>query len=83
MELLEKAIMAQFLYIVPLKQGLKHCNFSCNHIVKFLFLYIVPLKQGLKHAELVKETVHRGRFLYIVPLKQGLKLNAPSASTLK
>ena len=38
----------RFLYIDPLKQGLKHDSnnlFACDHL---RFLYIDPLKQGLK-----------------------------------
>ena len=37
-----------FLYIVPLKQGLKHCGWKIHGRVGTMFLYIDPLKQGLK-----------------------------------
>ena len=38
-----------FLYIVPLKQGLKHADRNLTSAFVVMFLYIVPLKQGLKH----------------------------------
>ena len=38
----------QFLYIVPLKQGLKQKVIEYLQSQKKEFLYIVPLKQGLK-----------------------------------
>ena len=38
----------KFLYIVPLKQGLKHNTRGSAQIFLARFLYIVPLKQGLK-----------------------------------
>jgi len=38
----------KFLYIVPLKQGLKQALKNYEEYVKDMFLYIVPLKQGLK-----------------------------------
>ena len=62
-----------FLYIVPLKQGLKHRSAGARRAIQTAFLYIVPLKQGLKH---MLSDVHPNisqLFLYIVPLKQGLK----------
>jgi len=37
-----------FLYIDPLKQGLKRDNFNQNWAKPVRFLYIDPLKQGLK-----------------------------------
>ncbi len=37
-----------FLYIVPLKQGLKLKTKFSSIMVCSMFLYIVPLKQGLK-----------------------------------
>ncbi len=40
----------EFLYIVPLKQGLKHSLYDNVSNFIFPFLYIVPLKQGLKQA---------------------------------
>jgi len=40
--------MNKFLYIVPLKQGLKLGETFTDAGVDELFLYIVPLKQGLK-----------------------------------
>ena len=39
-----------FLYIDPLKQGLKLRSWSNAPFVRFRFLYIDPLKQGLKHT---------------------------------
>ena len=61
-----------FLYIVPLKQGLKHNTDKPKEKPKKAFLYIVPLKQGLK---LLTGEIYALNllFLYIVPLKQGLK----------
>ena len=38
----------RFLYIVPLKQGLKHIPYEEIIEEETVFLYIVPLKQGLK-----------------------------------
>jgi len=63
-----------FLYIVPLKQGLKPVASLMTGIFQLLFLYIVPLKQGLKQLGISVESISSAsRFLYIVPLKQGLK----------
>jgi len=39
---------AMFLYIDPLKQGLKHIPAISGSYVCIVFLYIDPLKQGLK-----------------------------------
>jgi len=39
---------ALFLYIVPLKQGLKLADIDSKCTGGDRFLYIVPLKQGLK-----------------------------------
>jgi len=41
---------AEFLYIDPLKQGLKLQSFQGIEDLSKLFLYIDPLKQGLKPA---------------------------------
>ena len=38
-----------FLYIDPLKQGLKHAGLRNHQRFLAVFLYIDPLKQGLKH----------------------------------
>ena len=64
----------EFLYIVPLKQGLKHYKTFFQRCRRYRFLYIVPLKQGLKLLGKVKDSFYPNMFLYIVPLKQGLKL---------
>jgi len=67
-----------FLYIDPLKQGLKLSRVNSGTLPSYLFLYIDPLKQGLKH--IIKFSYYSkrySRFLYIDPLKQGLK---PSSS---
>ena len=61
-----------FLYIDPLKQGLKHSLYDNVSNFIFPFLYIDPLKQGLKRIELVAKAKDI-MFLYIDPLKQGLK----------
>jgi len=42
------SIAIMFLYIVPLKQGLKQKYGVFGMRVMIKFLYIVPLKQGLK-----------------------------------
>ncbi len=42
-----------FLYIVPLKQGLKPIHTIISVCCWLLFLYIVPLKQGLKQTETI------------------------------
>jgi len=62
-----------FLYIDPLKQGLKHIINNCLSLVIILFLYIDPLKQGLKQTFFSNSFHTHLRFLYIDPLKQGLK----------
>jgi len=43
-----------FLYIVPLKQGLKQTIQELLDESGYEFLYIVPLKQGLKLSECMK-----------------------------
>ncbi len=63
-----------FLYIVPLKQGLKREGVYMITPKQGMFLYIVPLKQGLKLSEKDELAINTILFLYIVPLKQGLKL---------
>ncbi len=66
--------MILFLYIDPLKQGLKHPWNTLLSLGQKKFLYIDPLKQGLKH-KLLKQIDVFTEFLYIDPLKQGLKRN--------
>ena len=43
-------MIEMFLYIDPLKQGLKHYASRIKVQYGFRFLYIDPLKQGLKQA---------------------------------
>ena len=62
-----------FLYIDPLKQGLKRSGIIGKRVKNFQFLYIDPLKQGLKLHCLSDGAGSRKEFLYIDPLKQGLK----------
>jgi len=62
-----------FLYIVPLKQGLKLSFSPPGQKWGKPFLYIVPLKQGLKLSPTMATIDLWDLFLYIVPLKQGLK----------
>jgi len=50
-----------FLYIVPLKQGLKLKGKKGKNRGKMGFLYIVPLKQGLK----LSASVGRLTFPYV------------------
>ena len=64
---------SQFLYIVPLKQGLKLTYLADQQFSRLWFLYIVPLKQGLKLQSFQGIEDLSKLFLYIVPLKQGLK----------
>jgi len=40
-----------FLYIDPLKQGLKLQHYCADNVYRAVFLYIDPLKQGLKPAK--------------------------------
>ena len=49
-----------FLYIVPLKQGLKLRYISIFPLFEPAFLYIVPLKQGLKqyYDKTKSSTIH-------------------------
>mgnify|MGYP006919538985 FL=1 len=42
-----------FLYIDPLKQGLKLEGTNSNQLKCFGFLYIDPLKQGLKRKRII------------------------------
>ncbi len=67
------ALANMFLYIDPLKQGLKLSVSSYIYINLEKFLYIDPLKQGLKHTSYGLDTFNIIKFLYIDPLKQGLK----------
>ena len=46
-----------FLYIDPLKQGLKHGTFSIDEKKVVWFLYIDPLKQGLKLKKCVNISI--------------------------
>jgi len=69
-----------FLYIDPLKQGLKRFNIIIASSY-LLFLYIDPLKQGLKQFFPVNEEGLEKLFLYIDPLKQGLKLKVFNFTT--
>jgi len=62
-----------FLYIDPLKQGLKQNYKEIENGEVKLFLYIDPLKQGLKLCMRSVPVLLEPPFLYIDPLKQGLK----------
>ena len=62
-----------FLYIDPLKQGLKPTEGEKRWLKFNMFLYIDPLKQGLKLIKHFKPPLATSLFLYIDPLKQGLK----------
>jgi len=62
-----------FLYIDPLKQGLKLWVVFAEPSIFAGFLYIDPLKQGLKLNRSAHSLLPRAEFLYIDPLKQGLK----------
>ncbi len=44
-------LLRRFLYIDPLKQGLKQEEAKPEPAKKVMFLYIDPLKQGLKHLD--------------------------------
>jgi len=66
--------MKMFLYIDPLKQGLKRMTLQ-QALQQKQFLYIDPLKQGLKPHKFTNDNIYYYQFLYIDPLKQGLKLN--------
>jgi len=44
----EDFVDSMFLYIDPLKQGLKHAFVNISQAIAQMFLYIDPLKQGLK-----------------------------------
>ena len=43
--------VSQFLYIDPIKQGLKLAGIDSEDAIQQMFLYIDPIKQGLKHLE--------------------------------
>ena len=64
--------VSRFLYIDPLKQGLK-LKQSATDEIEIMFLYIDPLKQGLKRRKKPRSSKSKIQFLYIDPLKQGLK----------
>ena len=69
-----KRIKKKFLYIDPLKQGLKLDYINEIETILAQFLYIDPLKQGLKQPQTRFSKRFMDWFLYIDPLKQGLKL---------
>jgi len=66
-------MILRFLYIDPLKQGLKLLKTIRILAIAIRFLYIDPLKQGLKQREISQKITGTKPFLYIDPLKQGLK----------
>jgi len=68
------AQLTKFLYIDPLKQGLKLQVLQELKAEIEEFLYIDPLKQGLKLVLPNPKWKTKYQFLYIDPLKQGLKL---------
>jgi len=55
--ILRVIIRELFLYIVPLKQGLKLSDFVSVFFSGSGFLYIVPLKQGLKLSLVLAENL--------------------------
>ena len=72
--MLDVCILPWFLYIVPLKQGLKPSYRKCIYIKSNVFIHSsiktrIETRRGRQLVRLLSW------FLYIVPLKQGLKLN--------
>jgi len=63
-----------FLYIVPLKQGLKQKRISVrlHKNVKVFIHSSIKTRIETYAREIIQ--IITGKFLYIVPLKQGLKL---------
>jgi len=53
-----------FLYIDPLKQGLKLHIGDCRETALGMFLYIDPLKQGLKPIQKLVETALQKVFIH-------------------
>jgi len=71
---------SRFLYIVPLKQGLKQIIKAKTTDNKFVFIHS-SIKTRIETIPLVIPKRVKRLFLYIVPLKQGLKqLEAFSSS---
>ncbi len=52
-----KMVINSFLYIDPLKQGLKRYARIIPTMTMTVFLYIDPLKQGLKHRLKIKSNL--------------------------
>jgi len=63
----------QFLYIVPLKQGLKLLTALCAFTTIFVFIHS-SIKTRIETITFYGGIASQNMFLYIVPLKQGLKL---------
>ena len=61
-----------FLYIVPLKQGLKLKKNIFIFPANFVFIHS-SIKTRIETALFPQNIPLSGQFLYIVPLKQGLK----------
>ncbi len=61
-----------FLYIDPLKQGLKLCSYSLSATGYHVFIHR-SIKTRIETIQEIFQSLHIILFLYIDPLKQGLK----------
>jgi len=57
-----KIMLILFLYIDPIKQGLKHISQAIAQILPPVFLYIDPIKQGLKQKFLKEYLTEKQSF---------------------
>jgi len=71
----------KFLYIVPLKQGLKQKYKKEGSYGKEVFIHS-SIKTRIETRRVHSHYFRREAFLYIVPLKQGLKLNSETISII-
>ncbi len=65
--------MKLFLYIDPLKQGLKQEKDNYNNYIRIVFIHR-SIKTRIETERDPSQRYSTGLFLYIDPLKQGLKL---------
>ena len=69
----QSSIRNQFLYIDPLKQGLKLFIFFFRKLAPVVFIHR-SIKTRIETIDSGYPIVNANEFLYIDPLKQGLKL---------
>jgi len=69
-----------FLYIVPLKQGLKRKQYLGQKDIPDVFIHS-SIKTRIETMIAIRKDANQELFLYIVPLKQGLKPSKELNST--